>query len=170
MKSIGRGIFWLIPVVLSVVGLLWPLALGGVPSAATAGTDPVVFSVLRADFDLDRDGLLQAEETITAEFPGGRHGIFRFWDVGNANNPRIRQVPEVSDISLDGDPVPYQLLWQNNDRFLVAKIGDPNSYVSPGTHVYRIRYRITGTLDPGSTGDNRDFASSGRRLSSHVGD
>ena len=160
MKSIGRGVFWLIPVALSLVGLLWPLALGGASSGGTNGTDPVVFSVLRADFALDRDGLLEAEETITAEFPDGRHGIFRFWDVGNANNSRIRQVPEVRDISLDGASVPFQLQWQDNDRFLVAKIGDPDSFVTPGRHVYRIRYSIAGALDPGSIGAEKDFASS----------
>ena len=159
MKSIGRRVAWLIPLLLAVVGLLWPVVFSGTPSSGEV-SDPVTISTLRADFTVDRDGIMQAEETITAEFPYGRHGIFRFWDVSNPNNSHLRQLPEVSEISLDGNPVPYQLLWQNNDRFLVAKIGDPANYLTMGTHVFRIRYSISGVLDPGSVGAKKDFASS----------
>ena len=27
-----------------------------------------------------------------------RHGIFRYWDVANQNNPRLRQKPEVDSV------------------------------------------------------------------------
>ena len=66
-------------------------------------------------------------ETITAEFPGGRHGLFQYWDVANQNNPRVRQKPEITSILLDGNPMPYQMLWEDGQRFRVAKIGDPDS-------------------------------------------
>jgi hypothetical protein len=158
MRSVGRRIAWLIPLLLTVVGLLWPLVLTGASSGGTL-SDPVTFSSMRADFTVDADGVLQATETITAEFPSGRHGIFRYWDVANQNDSHVRQNPEVEEISLDGEPVPYEFLWKNGRRFLVAKIGDPDSYVFPGSHVYRIRYSIPGVLDPGTTGQNRQFAS-----------
>jgi hypothetical protein len=159
MKSFGRGIVWLIPVLPIILGLLWPVLSSPITDSGTV-SDPVTISSLHAEFAVDRDGLLQADETITTEFPAGRHGIFRFWDVGNANNSHLRQVPEVDEILLDGEPVPYQLLRQENDRFLVAKIGDADYYLTPGTHIFRIRYRIAGVLDPGDTGATKDFASS----------
>ena len=68
-------------------------------------------------------------------------------------------MPEVSEISLDGESVPYQLLWQNQERFLAAKIGDRNNYLDPGNHVFVIRYAIPGALDPGGAGAHQDFAS-----------
>ena len=162
MRSLGRKLTWLFPLLLTIVGLLWPLLLSAVPTTSGTLSDPVTISSLEADFTVDRDGMMQATETITAEFPSGRHGIFRYWDVANQNDSHVRQVPRVAEISLDGQPVPYEFLWKNGQRFLVAKIGDPDSYVVSGTHVYRIRYSIPGVLDPGTTGRNRQFASVGR--------
>ena len=149
----------LFPLLLTVVGLLWPLVLTGSSRGGAAGADPVEFSSYRADFSVDGAGLMQATETITAEFPSGRHGIFRYFDVANSNDAHIRQVPEIDAITMDGRPVPYELLWQNGERFRVAKIGDPGSFVGYGTHVYRISYRIPGVLDPAATGEHREFAS-----------
>lgn len=159
MRALGRKLAWLLPLVFTVWGVLWPLLLSAVPTTAGTLSDPVTISSLKADVTVDRDGTMQATETITAEFPSGRHGIFRYWDVSNQNDSHIRQVPKVAEISLDGEPVPYEFLWQKGRRFLVAKIGDPDSYVFSGTHVYRIRYSIPGVLDPGTTGKNRQFAS-----------
>ena len=61
---------------------------------------------------------------------------------------------------LDGRPVPYQMLWEDGQRFRVAKIGDPDEYLTWGTHVFEIRYTIPGVLDPGSTGADKQFAES----------
>ena len=160
MRAVKRVVTRLVLLLFLGLGLLWPVVFDGVPSGGGATSDPVVFSDVRADFAVDSDGLMWADEIITAEFPGGRHGIFRFWDISNRNNSHLRQIPEIDEVSLDGQPVPYELLWQSYDRFRVAKIGDPNSYVPPGTHVYRIRYRVPGVLDPGGTGAAEDFASS----------
>jgi len=153
-----RVIRWLIPLALIIFGLLWPVVFSG-GSAASDVSDPVVFSNYKADFVVNGDGRLNAVETITAEFPSGRHGIFRYWDVANQNSPRVRQKPEITSILLDGQPASYQMLWEDGERFRVAKIGDPDQYLSYGTHVFEIRYRIPGVLDPGSTGAGKTFAS-----------
>ena len=139
---------------LIAIGLLWPHVLSSGGGAGTAA-DPVVFSNYEADFTVARDGTLDAVETITGEFPSGRHGIFRYWDVANQNSPRVRQKPEINSILLDGEPAPYQMLWEDGERFRVAKIGSPDTTLSWGTHVYEIRYTIPGVLDPGSTGENK---------------
>ena len=119
----------------------------------------MVITNFRGDFVVDRDGRLEATETITTRFPSGRHGIFRYWDVANQNDSHIRQVPQVTEILLDDQPVPYKMLWQNQQRFLVAKIGDPDRYLDFGTHVFRIRYTIDGVLDPGAWEPKKTFAS-----------
>ncbi|MDT5194753.1 MAG: hypothetical protein QOH20_1507, partial [Mycobacterium sp.] len=150
---------WLLLLGLIAVGLLWPHVLSSAGGAGAAN-DPVVFSNYQADFTVSEDGTLDAVETITGEFPSGRHGIFQFWDVANQNSPRVRQKPEITSILLDGEPAPYQMLWEDRERLRVAEIGDPDTTLSPGTHVYEIRYTIPGVLDPGSTGANKQFATS----------
>ncbi|HZN79258.1 MAG TPA: DUF2207 domain-containing protein [Mycobacterium sp.] len=153
----GRVFKWLIPLALIAFGLLWPLVFRGGAQAAEAD-DPVVFSNYKADFIVDRNGDMNAVETITGEFPGGRHGIFRWFDITNQNVSGVRQKPEITSILLDGKPVSYQMLWEGGERFRVAKIGDPDKYLSYGTHVFEIRYTVPGVLDPGTTGAERTFA------------
>lgn len=152
-----RILGWSLLLGLIALGLLWPLAFGS-GSAAGPADDPVVITDYRADFTVGADGDLTAVETITGDFPSGRHGIFRYWDVANPNEPSVRQTPEITSILLDGEPVDYQMLWEDADRFRVAKIGDPYSTLWPGAHTYEIRYAIDGVLDPGSTGSDRRFA------------
>jgi Predicted membrane protein (DUF2207) len=120
-----RVVRWLIPLALITFGLLWPVVFSS-SSEASDIEDPVAFSNYKAHFVVNRDGQLDAVETITAEFPGGRHGIFQWWDIANQNNPGLRQKPEISSILLDGEPVSYQMMWEGGERFRVAKIGDPD--------------------------------------------
>gem|GEM_PF-1661943 len=126
-----RILSWLILLGLIIFGLFWPLVLSGTSTSVPA-SDPVVISDYQADFTVAADGTLTAVETITGEFPSGRHGIFRYWDVANKNSPRVRQTPELSSILLDGEPAPYQLLWEDADRFRVAKIGDESGEETVG--------------------------------------
>jgi Predicted membrane protein (DUF2207) len=155
----ARVIKWLIPLALITFGLLWPLVFRG-GSAASGVDDPVVFTDYKANFVVNAQGRLDAVETITADFPEGRHGIFRYWDIANQNNPRVRQKPEITSILLDGQAAPAQMLWEDGERFRVAKIGDPDQYLPAGTHVFEMRYTINGVLDPASTGADKTFAQS----------
>ena len=152
----GRLVKAAIPLVLIAFGMLWPVVF----AAARPGTpaDPVVISDLYAD-SIDGAGDMTAVETITTQFYStDRHGIFRYWDVANQNDSHARQKPDVTSILLDGQPVPYQMLWEDGKRFRVAKIGDPDRTLSDGTHVFELRYRVPGVLDPGGTGADRRFA------------
>ena len=154
-----RLIAWSLSLLFVAAGLLWPLLFDGASSGSPV-EDPVVITDYRAEYVVGDDGELEAKETITGMFPSGRHGIFRYWDVANPNNSRIRQLPQVDSVQLDGGPVPYQMLWEDGDRFRVARIGDPDSTLDYGEHVYEIRYTIPGVLDPGDTGADRRFAAS----------
>ena len=96
MRWFGRALAWSITLLPAItVGLLWPVIFGALLQAAGPASDPVVIN-FRGDFVVDRDGRLEATETITARFPSGRHGIFRHWDVANQNDSHIRQAPQVT--------------------------------------------------------------------------
>ena len=73
-----RRVFaWSIPLLLIAIGLLWPLLTNSASGEGLPADDPVVFSNFKADFVVNADGRVDAVETITAEFPGGRHGLFQ---------------------------------------------------------------------------------------------
>ncbi|ORU98011.1 DUF2207 domain-containing protein, partial [Mycolicibacterium canariasense] len=156
----GRLIRWSILLVLIAFGFLWPVIFSAGPGSGDPVEDPVVIADYTASYTVDVGGRLNAVETITGEFPDGRHGIFRYWDVANPNNPNVRQVPRVDAILMDGRPAPYQMLWERGERFRVAKIGSADVTLDEGTHVFEIRYHIDGVLDPGKVGADKRFASS----------
>ena len=157
MAVVGKVIRWLIALALIAIAVLWPLVFTG-SSGGGSVADPVTFGSYTADLHVDGDGNLDATETISAQFPSGRHGLFRYWDIANPNSPRVRQQPEITSILMDGSPIRYQLLSETGGRFRVAKIGDPDRYLDPGTHVFEVRYKISGVLDPGHTGARKEFA------------
>ena len=148
--------------VLGLVGLvtLWPVVVNKIPSVDEAvGPDPVSITSYRADLVVHEDGRLDAVETLTTEFPIGRHGIFRFWDVSDPSDSHVRYVPEDIEVTLDGHDVPVEYLWQKGRRYRVAKIGDPDRFVISGEHTYQISYRIDGALAPTDVGGG-DFETS----------
>ena len=154
----ARLISWLITLAVIALGVLWPWLFQGGATDTAAPYDPVVFNDYDVDIVVTDDGTMTAVETITADFPSGRHGLFRYWDVANPNDPNIRQRPEVTSVLLDGRPARYEMLWEDGRRFRVAKIGDPDRTLSYGAHVFEIRYTIPGVLDPGTTGAGKQFA------------
>ena len=97
----------------------------------------------RAAFDVDADGTMRAHETLTVDFPLGRHGIFRFFDIADANSPHVRYVPKDIVVTRDGRSDGVAILHQGEGRFVVARIGEADTTIS-GTHVYDIRYRVDG--------------------------
>ena len=140
MRWTGRVIWFSIALLLIAIGLLSPLVFTG-SSQGGPPSDPVVITDYHAEFVVDANGRLDATEIITGNFPSGRHGIFRYWDVANLNSPHVRQPPQITEILLDDQPVPYKMQWENGKRFRVAKIGDPGNYLDYGSHVFRIRDR-----------------------------
>jgi len=144
--------------VLTLAGLFWPLLDTGSGDEGPVD-DPVTVSLYEADFDLNANGHLDVTETITADFPSNRHGIYRYWDVSDPSDPGVRHVPELTSITADGVVVPYETYWEQADRYFVAKIGDPDVYLTPGSHVYRIAYSTEGAISPATAGTG-SFASS----------
>jgi hypothetical protein len=115
--------------------------------------EPTTITSYVADFDLADNGDLDVVETLTVDFPtGDRHGIFRFWDRVDQTNDEVRRLVEDVEVTMDGDDVPVELSTQEYGRFDVAKIGDPDSFLSTGEHVYVIKYHIDGVIEPGTDG------------------
>jgi hypothetical protein len=94
LPSAGAWVFTILAMLLTTVGLLYPLAAPIFDTSTDTGPDPVSITTYQAEFRVSDDGRLDAVETITAEFPYGRHGIFRFFDLADPNDANVRLVPE----------------------------------------------------------------------------
>ncbi len=151
----ARHILRLLTAVVLAGLLLIPALASMVDTSSSSVSDPVTITSYRADYDVAEDGTLKATETITADFPWGRHGIFRYWDLSDVGDNGVRYRPKDVSIRLDGDTVPVSRYWEQGRRFRVAKIGDPDRYLSAGSHTYTISYRIDGVLasNPGRVAD-----------------
>lgn len=146
--------------VLAIALLFWPVLVNAIEGLEDPDpvSDPVTITDYRGDLRVDADGRLTATERIKADFPSGRHGIFRFFDVADPSDPNARLIPELKSISVDGEPATYGLSWEKQHRLYVVKIGDAATFLSPGSHTYVISYTIDGALSEPSANDSR-FAS-----------
>ena len=154
----------LLLLIVTTCALLLPVLASSGSSSSDVEIDPVTITNYRADLTLDADGLLSARETITADFPALRHGLFRFFDVSDASDPSARLRPTITSIIADGGPIPYELLSEGGGRYVVAKIGDPNYFLRLGEHTFVIDYTVAGALSPGAAGAG-EYASSEGDLS-----
>jgi uncharacterized membrane protein len=107
-----------------------------------------------ADFIVSKDGRLSATESLTVNLPGSKHGIFRFFDVQDPNDSRVRLRPENITVTRDGQAEPFEVLNEGRGRYRNVKIGSADTEVS-GQHLYVIRYTIDGVLAP--SGDDSQF-------------
>ncbi|WFR70862.1 DUF2207 domain-containing protein [Prescottella defluvii] len=146
--NVARAFGYVVVMFAAAIGLLWPLIPASGSGDASSVDEPVTITTYAADYGVDAGGRLTATETLSAEFPSGRHGIFRFWDVTTASDPHVRHVPDIVLVEQDGGPASFERSTSQGARFDVVKIGDPDVYVTPGPHVYRISYTIDGVLDP----------------------
>ena len=129
-------------------------------SAATASWDVTSFDV---SYVVDRDGNLEAVETINVDFGNlQKHGIFRYYDVAGPCSDPIQgaQQPlfacpkssnrhwDYSNFSVKdatGKAWKYESLSEGLRR--VIKIGDADKFIT-GKQTYVISYRVKGALDP----------------------
>lgn len=103
-----------------------------------------------AQFDVDADGRLEAVETVTVLFPDeGKHGIYRFWDPVVPSSSEERPVEDIV-ATVDGEPA-VMALTVEDDRYQVARIGDPDVTLPVGEHVYEISYAVDDVLTEDGT-------------------
>ena len=60
---------------------------------------------------------------------------------------------------MDGAEAQFETSWEDGDRFLVARIGDPDVYLYPGEHTYTITYAIDGVISDPAAGAAGTYAS-----------
>ncbi len=137
-----------IALALVVVGgfAIWVMKSGSSSSGSSSAPDPVSISHYDAQLVVGADGTLRAVETIDAEFPYGRHGIFRYWDEIDPSDPAARNPVTVISITRDGVPEPVAMSRQGS--IVVAKIGDAGVLLTPGTHRYVLTYSVPDVLRP----------------------
>jgi uncharacterized membrane protein YgcG len=144
------GVLAVLAILATTVGILVPVIEYATHDTGGADPDPVRISAYDVDLTVHKDGSLDAVETITTQFPEGRHGIFRFFDVADAGTDG-RIVPKDLEITLDGSDVPVDMSWERGKRYRVAKIGDPSDFVEAGAHTYRISWSVDGVLTSAAT-------------------
>ena len=132
------------------LGIVFP-ALGFDPEPTV---DPVyeetTIEQYDAEFTIDQSGDLAVVETLSVFFPNpGKRGIFRFWDPIDPGDPYLRHEPDDIEVTRDGrsEPVDFS---REDGRYLLAQIGDADVTLTPGVHVYELRYRIDGVLREGT--------------------
>ena len=150
----------LVTVVLAValgVVIILP-ALGIQTDSTDTSAEDTTITNYDADFVVDDDGDLAVTETLTVDFPGvGKHGIFRFFDRHDQSAPHALRTPHDISVTMDGHPEPFQISHESHDRYVVARIGDPNVTIGLSKHTYVIHYRIDGVLEPGTGGSDTQF-------------
>lgn len=147
-----RLVWWVVGTALVALVLLIPAALWGTvgDDEGPSSSDETTITSFVADFDVADDGDMSVTQTLTVDFPyPGKHGIFQFWDIEDPNAPGSRRIPQDIEVTMDGGDVPVELSRQAGGKYRVARIGDPDSTVEPGEHVYEISYRVDGVLIPG---------------------
>ncbi|MFT4009749.1 MAG: DUF2207 domain-containing protein [Nocardioidaceae bacterium] len=142
----------LVATLIAAVAVCWPLLARVIPTGVSTAPDPVTISDYQGDFQVSADGTLRATETLQTEFPCCRHGIFRFWPIAAPWDTHTRLIPRHIEVTMDGGSVPVDLSWEDGRQYRVAKIGDPDHTVLPGTHTYVISYTVAGVLAPTSAG------------------
>ena len=130
--------------------LFIPLLAGLVPTSQSSSPDPVRITQYDAVYRVAKDGTLHGKETLVGDFPYGRHGIFRYWDLKDFGDEHVRLKPTHIKITRDGQDEPKDMLWESGRRFRVAKVGDAEVTLNPGKHTYVITYQIRGALAPAS--------------------
>ncbi len=116
-------------------------------SGGSGEPDTAVITDYRADFVVSEDGRLAATETLQVALPAGKHGIFRFFDLADPGDSKVRLIPRDLSVTRDGQAEDFEVLKEGRGRYRNVKIGSAYRTLS-GQHTYVIRYRIDGALAP----------------------
>jgi uncharacterized membrane protein YgcG len=115
------------------------------PGAAAA--DERILHYL-SDVAVEADGTLDVTETIRLRSEGSLidHGIYRDFPTRykDRTGAKVRVGFEVLGVSRDGGDEPWETMREGNG--VRVRIGDADTHVPPGEHVYAIRYRTTRQL------------------------
>ncbi|UDY35421.1 DUF2207 domain-containing protein [Dermatobacter hominis] len=122
-----------------------------VPPVTTQEVDTARITRYVADFELSADGTLVATETIDVEMPGGKHGIYRIFDI--ADNHRYGVDHPVTDVTVTRDGAAEPVEWTDSNRGSeTLRIGSASVFLTPGQHQYVITSTTSNALERGPDG------------------
>ncbi|SHO65311.1 Predicted membrane protein [Pseudoxanthobacter soli DSM 19599] len=125
---------------LAVLAIL--LAAPAAAQVADPGGPERILSYISA-IAVESNGDIEVEETLTVVARGDqiRHGIYKDFNLVHASGyGRSRTSLDILSVMLDGEPVDYHTGSITDGRRLY--IGDADSFVSDGTHIYQVTYRL----------------------------
>jgi uncharacterized membrane protein YgcG len=147
---VKRWLLWVVALVILGSLVLIPALTYGNGSGA-GDTDVARIDDYRATFTVHRDGVLDVTEVLRVDYPIEKHGIFRFFDLADPNDDRVRLVPHDVSVTRDGHAEPFEVLREGHGRYRNVKIGSPDVTMD-GQHTYVISYTIDGVLLPRGSG------------------
>ncbi len=139
-----RWLVWLVALVVLGGLVLFPALTYG-RGSGSSDTDVATITDYRADFTVARTGRMDAVETLTVSYPVLKHGIFRFFDLADPSDDRVRLVPHDISVTRDGQAEPFEVLREGHGRYRDLKIGSAGTTMD-GAHTYVIRYSVDGVL------------------------
>ncbi|MEE2878727.1 MAG: DUF2207 domain-containing protein, partial [Pseudomonadota bacterium] len=121
----------------------WLLVCLAAATLAFAAAAEELINRFDVGLEVEADGDLIVTETITVTAEGNqiRRGIFR--DMPRyflMDGDRMRYGYKVLSLKRNGEREPYETSTVNNAWRI--RIGDEDRFLSPGEHVYEIRYRV----------------------------
>lgn len=92
----------------------------------------------RSDIAVARDGSVRVRETVSVDVEqiAIRHGIFRVFPAGASDE----SAPKLIDVGMDGHPTPYAV--EPQDGGMRIKIGDKDTLLAKGPHVFTLEYEM----------------------------
>lgn len=126
----------------SLVCLFWLLT-GMAPLAQTAGAAPVI-TRFESMAELDTGGTLTVTETITADMPGGGHGMFREIPVAvRLPSGHLATIPPtVLAVTLDGTPLSPTDTERMPSNVLRISMRDTSTTLNAGAHTFTLTYSM----------------------------
>jgi uncharacterized membrane protein YgcG len=123
-----------------LAAVAWPRG-----ASADEGWEITSFDVT---YEIQENGLVEVTEDIRVDFfPFSKHGIFREMPVRYRYDDSHDRLISVANVEVDNGSEPWQFELIESDANLRIKIGDPDVLVE-GEQRYRIRYLLTGALNP----------------------
>lgn len=125
-----------------IVGLIVAFALAAGPVQA----DELTIPQFRSEIAVRSDASIAVTETITANFPSARHGLYRTipFRYQPSGQPVVAVPIAIEAVTQDGATIPYTV--RPVGGAVVVKIGDPGRTIT-GRHVYAIRYTAQAAVN-----------------------
>ena len=140
----------IIGTVLAFLAIIFAPFITSTINSVSAPSDSSTIVDYDLDYKLAANGNLKLVETLDVQFTESKRGIFRFFDVNDAQDPDVKHPVTIDSIercdpSGGCAPEPFTDYWE--DGYYVAKIGVASKVYPAGTvNTYKITSTTTGAI------------------------